>query len=401
MKILQINSVCGVTGTGRIVTDLYDTAVSRGHDCVIAYGEHKFHNDPGNRKTIEIGSMQDCRLHAVATRLWDAQGFASKKATKEFLRNVDEYEPDVVHLHNLHGYYMNVELLFRYLKQKKVKVVWTLHDCWPYTGHCVYYQGAGCDKWKTMCHDCPLTKQYPGSLGIDRSQANFRRKQELFTGMEDMIVLVPSHWLEIQVRESFLHEYPIRIVYNGIDLDTFHPTESNFRKKYGLEDKFIVLGAANVWEERKGLATFLRLSERLGEDAQIVLVGLSKEQIEALPERILGLSRTDTPGELAEIYTAADVFVTPGREETFGLTVAEAMACGTWPIVYADTACAEVVEQGKGQIVTGDLPELEATIRECRNRGIPEKPTEIAAAAACFSKHRFGREVMDIYEEKA
>ena len=154
-----------------------------------------------------------------------------------------------------------------------------------------------------MCHDCPLTKQYPGSLGIDRSQANFRRKQELFTGMEDMTVLVPSHWLEIQVRESFLQEYPIQVVYNGIDLDTFHPTESNFRKKYGLEDKFIVLGAANVWEERKGLATFLRLSERLGEDAQIVLVGLSKEQIEALPERILGLSRTDTPGELAEIYT--------------------------------------------------------------------------------------------------
>lgn len=397
MKILQINSVCGVTGTGRIVTDLYDTAVNNGHDCVIAYGEHKFHNDPGNRKAIEIGTMRDCRMHAVATRLWDAQGFASRHATEEFLKKVEEYQPDVVHLHNLHGYYMNLELLFRYLKQRKCKVVWTLHDCWPFTGHCVYFQGADCDKWKTECHDCPLTRQYPGSLFVDRSRQNYRKKQELFTGLEDMTLLVPSYWLERQVRESFLREYPIRVVYNGIALETYHPTESDFRKKYGLENKFVVLGVANVWEERKGLSTFLRLAEKLNADYKIVLVGLSKEQIEMLPVNILGLPRTDTPTELAQIYTAADVLVNPGREETFGLNVAEAMACGTWPIVYADTACAEVVEQGTGQIVVGDLPEMEAAIRKCREQGVPQG---IEAAAACFSRDRFGREVIAIYEEK-
>ena len=146
MKILQINSVCGVTGTGRIVTNLYDATQKQGHECIIAYGEHKFQNQPGNRKAIEIGTMRDCNLHAAVTRLWDAQGFGSRKATEEFLKRVEEYRPDVVHLHNLHGYYLNIELLFRYLKQKKVRVVWTLHDCWPFTGHCVYYQNAECDK---------------------------------------------------------------------------------------------------------------------------------------------------------------------------------------------------------------------------------------------------------------
>ena len=172
MKILQVNSVCGVTGTGRIVTDLYDAAVNNGHDCIIAYGEHKFHNDPGNRKTIEIGTMWDCKMHAVATRLWDAQGFSSRRATIEFLKKVEEYHPDVVHLHNLHGYYINIELLFRYLKRKKIKVVWTLLDCWPFTGHCVFFQQVGCDKWKEECRLCPLSRQYPASMGIDRSRQN-------------------------------------------------------------------------------------------------------------------------------------------------------------------------------------------------------------------------------------
>ena len=396
MKILQINSVCGVTGTGRIVADLYEAAVNRGHECIIAYGEHKFHNDPGTMQTMEIGTMRDCNLHAVATRIWDGQGFASRRATADFLKKVEEYQPDVVHLHNLHGYYLNIELLFRYLKQKKIKVVWTLHDCWPFTGHCVYFQNAGCDKWKTECSHCPLTKEYPASLLLDRSKQNYHKKKELFTGIEDMTLIVPSHWLEKQVQESFLKEYPIRVVYNGINLETYHPTASNFRAKYHLQDKFIVLGVANVWSERKGLSTFLQLAERLGEDYKVVLVGLSKEQIETLPENVLGFPRTDTPRELAEIYTAADIFLNPGREETFGLNVAEAMACGTWPIVYADTACAEVVEQGMGQIVTGDLPELERAIRERREQGVEG----IEAAAKVFSKERFGQEMINIYEEK-
>ena len=176
MKILQINSVCGVTGTGRIVTNLYDAAQKQGHECIIAYGEHKYQNHPGDRKTIEIGTMRDCNLHAAATRLWDAQGFASRRATEEFLKKVDEYAPDIVHLHNLHGYYLNIDLLFRYLKQKKLKVVWTLHDCWSFTGHCVHFLEVGCDKWKTECGHCPLTRQYPASLSTALRRTTVEKK---------------------------------------------------------------------------------------------------------------------------------------------------------------------------------------------------------------------------------
>lgn len=395
MKILQINSVCGITGTGRIAADLYHAAVSRGHDCRIAYGEHKYQNAPGDMQTLEIGTLWDCRAHALLTRLFDMQGFGSRRATRRFLNEADAYAPDVIHLHNLHGYYINIELLFQYLKQRKVRVVWTLHDCWAFTGHCVHFQSIGCGKWKERCHDCPLVRQYPASLGADRSRENYLKKKELFTGLEDMTILVPSHWMESRVRESFLKDYRIKVVYNGIDLNTYRPTAGDFRQKHGLERQFIVLGVANVWNERKGLNVFLRLADLLGEGYHIVLAGLNAAQIAQLPDRILGLPRTDTASELAEIYTAADVFVNPGREETFGLNVAEAMACGTYPIVYADTACAEVVEQGIGRTVTGDVPELADAIRDYRAGGLAEG---IRRYAEAFSLERFGSEVLAVYE---
>ncbi len=391
---MHINSVCGVTGTGRIVADLYKAAVDQGHECRIAYGEHKYQNTPGDMQTMKIGSLRGNQMHALYTRLFDMQGFGSRRATEKFLREVSRYEPDIVHLHNLHGYYIHIALLFRYLKENKIKVVWTLHDCWPFTGHCVYFQSAGCERWKTGCYDCPLKREYPASMWVDASKKNYLRKKELFTGLQDMTLLVPSKWMEERVRRSFLKDYETRVVYNGIDLKTYRPNPGSFRSKHGLEKKFIVLGVANIWVERKGLGTFLELAGLLGEAYQIVLVGLNAEQIAALPKEILGLPRTDTAPELAEIYTAADVFVNPGREETFGLTVAEAMACGTWPIVYEGTACAEVVEQGTGQIIAGGVKELKEAIQAYKEQGPVEN---IEKFAAFFSTERFGREVLATY----
>lgn len=392
---MHINSVCGVTGTGRIVADLYKTAVSRGFDCRIAYGEHKYQNMPGDMQTMKIGTLRGNQVHALYTRLFDMQGFGSRRDTEMFLKEVDLYEPDIVHLHNLHGYYIHIGLLFQYLKEKKVKVIWTLHDCWPFTGHCVHFQSVGCERWKEGCHDCPLKKDYPASIWADRSQENYLRKKEFFTGLQDMMLLVPSKWMEARVRQSFLKDYETRVVYNGIDLKTYHPTPGFFRRKYGLEEKFIVLGVANIWVERKGLDIFLELAGLLDAEDQIVLVGLNAEQIAKLPKGILGLPRTDTAKELAEIYTAADVFVNPGREETFGLTVAEAMACGTWPIVYEGTACAEVVEQGVGQAVSGGVKELKEAIEAYKKQAPIEN---IDRHAAFFSTERFGEEVLAAYE---
>lgn len=394
MKILHINSVCGVTGTGRIVNDLCLEADNRGHQSIAAYGEHKFRNRGDNIETMRIGTLWDCYVHGIFTRLFDLQGFASERATRRFLREVDNYQPDVIHLHNLHGYYINVSLLFAYIKEKEIKTIWTLHDCWPITGHCVHFSNIACEKWKTQCDKCPLTKEYPASLLLDHSRRNHKKKKEAFQGVKDMTILVPSEWMAEKVKESFLKDYKLKVLYNGIDLGKYHPIKSDFRERYGLEDKIIVLGVANVWDERKGLPGFLELAKLLDEPYRIFLVGLSKKQMKGLPWNILGMEQTDKVEELAKAYTAADVFVTPSTEESFGLTVAEAVACGTWPIVYEGTACAEIVDHSIGDVVPRSIEEIRRAIL----RYTTGKNTEhLEQYAKFFSKERFSEEVLAIY----
>lgn len=395
MKILHINSVCGVTGTGRIVTDLCQEAEAKGYHSIAAYGELKFQNQGNCIDTIQIGSRWDCYVHGMATRLFDLQGFASVNSTNNFLKKIDQYQPDVLHLHNLHGYYINIKLLFNYIKEKKVKTVWTLHDCWPITGHCVHFVNVSCEKWKTQCYSCPLTKDYPASYLIDNSRKNYQRKKKIFQGVENMTILVPSKWMAEKVKESFLNNYKLKVIYNGIDIERYHPVKSDFRKRYKIDDKIVVLGVANVWSERKGLKTFIELANLLNESYRIVLIGLNKEQIQGLPINIIGIERTDTVEELVKAYTAADVFVTPSTEETFGLTVAESIACGTWPIVYEGTACAEVVEHSIGEIVPRNVAEIQKAIIKYTTG---KRDEHIEQYAQFFSKERFAQEVLEIYQ---
>ncbi len=397
MKILHINSVCGVTGTGRIVADLCREANGRGHQSVAAYGEHQYRNQGQGVETIPIGNMTDCRVHALLTRAFDMQGFGSKAATRAFLREVDKFGPDVIHLHNLHGYYIHIKLLFEYLKERNMKTVWTLHDCWPMTGHCVYFTNAGCEKWKTQCENCPQKKEYPASLFLDRSRRNYMDKKAAFSGVKNMTLLVPSRWLGEKVRESFLNQYPVRVVYNGIDLQQYRPIQSDFRQKTGIGQRIMVLGVANVWNERKGLRAFLELADLLGEEYRVVLVGLNEDQLRGLPPNVIGQKRTDRVEKLAQIYSAADIFWNPGREETFGLNVAEAMACGAWPIVYEGTACAEVVEHGVGQVVPEGMENVKKAVLAYGTR---KKVPQIETYAQFFSKERFANEVIKIYEGK-
>jgi len=355
MKVLQINSVCGRGSTGRIATDLADILSEQGHECRIAYGRgtvpEKYQNI-----AVRIGTDWDVRFHGIKTRLFDRHGFGSRAATEKFLKWVQKYDPDVIHLHNIHGYYINIELLFEYLKKARKPVIWTLHDCWAFTGHCTHYTIAQCEQWKTRCANCTQTGKYPKSAGKSNCTANFEQKKRLFTGVHNLQIITPSNWLADQVRQSFLKEYGIKVIPNGIDLEAFQPTKSDFCKKYGLTDKKIVLGVANVWGPSKGLPDFTELSEYLDEHHKIVLVGLTKEQIRNLPDGILGLARTNNVKELAEVYSAADVFVNPSREETMGLVTVEAMACGTPVIVYDQTAVPEVVDPGCGFVVkAGDL----------------------------------------------
>lgn len=391
MKYLQISTVVSYTSVGRIMRQNYDEKKAQGWDCLIAYGRG---SDVEGYNTIKIGSNLDCRMHGVSTRLFDRHGYGSKKATKIFIEKMEEYKPDVIHLHNIHGYYINFEILFRWLKaHPERKVIWTLHDCWAMTGHCAYFTAVKCERWKTHCLQCPQKNRYPSSLLLSNACENYIRKKKAFTGVTGMTLVVPSHWLEGIVKESFLKEYKIEVVHNKIDTSLFKPTPSSFREKYRLENKKIILGVANVWEVRKGLNDFIKLTQMLDDQYVVVLTGLNKKQIKKISSKIsnvrivsdfeiknsenfskqlskyeggtaippgidnlyccitemLGkiahnkteamlicMERTANAVELAAIYTMADVFINPTYEDNYPTVNLEALACGT-PVVTYDT----------------------------------------------------------------
>lgn len=392
MKVLQINSVCGRGSTGRITTDLADVLAAHGHTCRIAYGRDTA-PERYRGTAVRIGGDRDVYLHGLKSLLLDAHGTGSTRATARAIEWIREYDPDVVHLHNVHGYYIDTRLLFRYLKEAGKPVVWTLHDCWAFTGHCSYFTMVDCDRWKTQCAHCVQKKAYPASLLWDRSKRNFQSKQELFTGLPNVTLVTPSNWLAGLVRQSFLKGYPVEAIPNGIDLDVFKPTPSDFRERHGLVGKQVLLGVANIWAPSKGLDDFIQLSSMLTDEQKIVLVGLSEKQIRTLPEGILGIRRTDSVQGLAEIYSAADVFVNPTHEDNFPTTNLEALACGTPVITYRtggspealDESCGAVVSEGAGNI----LPALSA---------LQVPPDACIRRAAQFEKKAQFEKYLQLYE---
>lgn len=364
MKILFVNSVCGIGSTGRICCDLADQLTAQGHECRIAYGRDGTVPEKYRHYGVRIGSGLSVRLHGIRARLLDDQGCGSRAATMKFLKWAEEFAPDLLWLHNIHGYYLNYPMLFDWIRaHPDMQVRWTLHDCWAFTGHCVHFTAVGCDKWKTGCESCPNKKDYPASLLRDNSRANYERKKAAFTGLPHMTLITPSGWLADLVRQSFLREYPVEVHDNPVDRDIFKPTPGDFRERYGLEDQKIVLGVASTWDERKGLSEFCRLAEMLGRGYRVVLVGLNEKQIRGLPAEMLGIERTNSPEELAEIYTAADVFANLSLEETFGMTTVESLYCGTPAVVYQGTACAEIAERYGGIAVPRGLEHVYAAVR--------------------------------------
>ena len=351
MKVLFINSVCGIGSTGRICTDLAQKFEEQGHEVRIAYGRKGTVPEQFQKYAVRIGTDFDCKMHAIQTRLFDTHGFGSKHATKEFLKWAEEYKPDLLWLHNLHGYYINVEMLLDWIKKHpEMQVKWTLHDCWAFTGHCSY---------------CSQLRRYPACFAMSSVSKNFERKRRAFTGVKNMTLITPSKWLADLTRQSFLKEYPVEVHYNTIDTNIFKPTPSDFRERYGLQDKIIVLGVANVWEDRKGLFDFYKLAEMLDDRYVIVLVGLSEKQIKDLPKNIKGIQRTNSPQELAAIYTAADVFVNPTYEDNYPTVNLEAEACGTKVITYDTGGCKETLHMKESALVqTGAIQVVAEMIEE-------------------------------------
>ena len=369
MKVYFINAVCGTGSTGNIIADLIGILRDGNHQSRVAFGV-------GEAKKVQPEEAFKCNtklgyyFHNALSRLTDHTGRYSALQTRLLVRDIKKFAPDVIHLHNLHGYYVNYELLFRYLKKCNKPIVWTLHDCWALTGHCTHFVGANCRQWKTGCQKCALLREYPTCYTGGDVKGNYRRKKAAFTTLSDLTIVTPSQWLADQVQQSYLNRYPVKVIHNGINTDVFCSRESDFRVKHGLKGKKIVLGVAGGWSDRKGLQDFYTLAKQLPEEYQIVLVGLTKAQIESLPENILGLLRTEDGVQLAEIYSAADVFVNLTYEDTFPTVNLEAQACGTPVVSYDVCGCPETIRPGCGETVPcGSIRQtVDAVIGWCQTK---------------------------------
>ena len=393
MKIVQINTVCGSGSTGKICLAVSRLLTLKGIENYILYASGNSDYPEG----IRYMTPMEVKRQALRSRLLGNYGFNSVAATKRLLKELDRIKPDVVHLHNLHGHNVHLEMLFSYLRERKVKVFWTFHDCWAFTGYCPHYDMIGCESWKTGCRKCPQKKHY--SWILDRSRTLFYRKRNTFKDI-DLTVITPSEWLAQQVGQSFLKDVPVKVIRNGIDLSVFYPRESDFRVKYSLENKYIVLGVAFGWGVRKGLDVFIELSKRLDERFKIVLVGTNVEIDAQLPENIISIHRTQDQAELAEIYTAADVFVNPTREEVLGLTNIEALACGTPVITFATGGSMEMLDDTCGCVVPkNDVDRLEKKIVEiCVTK--PFSSEDCINKSKSFSAEDKFEEYVAIYENK-
>lgn len=369
--LLQINVVVNKGSTGRIAEEIGQKAIAAGWESYIAYGRD---DRPSQSHKIKIGSNWDMRCHGLQTRVLDNHSLcmSSRNATKKLVKQIEDIKPDIIHLHNLHGYYINIEVLFDYLATKDIPIVMTLHDCWSFAGHCSHYVSVGCEKWKTECYECPLKNSYPASYVIDNSRNNYRIKKRLFNSVNNLTIVPVSDWLEGEVNQSFLNKHDIKRIYNGVDTSVFKPqyNNTNVREKYNIGSKFMLMGVATSWSKSKGWDDYMELSKRLSDDEVIVLVGLTEKKLSQLPTNIIGIKRTDSTEELAELYSAADIVLSLSYQETFGLTSAEGMSCGTPSIVYNRTASPELITKDTGFVVeAGNIDQLKEAIAKIKQRG--------------------------------
>ena len=404
-KLLQINPVIRVnTSTGRIMQEIGELAMQNGWECHIAYSKGRDGIRECRSDIIPVGNKWSTAWHGIETRLFDRHGLASSHATRQFVRKIEEIRPDVVHIHNIHGYFLNYQILFDYLSKAGIPVVWTVHDCWLYTGHCYYYSFAGCDRWQTGCHHCPQKKEFPTSLFCDRSRRNFEDKKAAFTSMPlDRMTIVPvSEWIRNEMRRSFLNANPFRVIHNGINTDIFNIYDDRqVRNTFGLGNRHILLGVASIWSREKGLDDFIRMADMLNEDEVVVLVGIKPEDRKRLPDNVVGIARTENIRQLAELYAAADVFVNPTWQDNYPTVNMEAIACGTPVVTYRTGGSVEVITPATGMIVEqGNLNELLKSIREIESKGKASYQEACRKYALLnFKKEDRYMEYLRLYEE--
>ncbi len=391
MKIVQINATCGRGSTGKICVSISKLLAEYKIENYILYCS----GDSDYPLGIKCADSNYIRRQSLKARLFGNWGFNSKKSTQKMIRELERIKPDIVHLHNIHGHDCHLEMLISYIKEKKIKVVWTFHDCWAFTGYCMYFDAVGCDKWKTGCNNCRQRRDYSWSL--DRSSALYQKKKELLAGL-DITVITPSKWLASIARESFLRDYPIKTINNGINLEIFKYTPSDLKRKYKLTDKLIVLGVSFGWSKRKGLDVFIELSKRLPEKYQIILVGTDSAVDKILPNNIISIHRTQSQLELAEIYTAANVFVNPTREDNYPTVNMEALACGAPVVTFRTGGSPEIPDETCGSVV--DIDDFDALKKEifriCETGPYSQKMC--LKKSAEFDQNERFKEYLELYE---
>jgi len=342
-KIVQINTVRNGS-TGSIMMKIHNKLLSENYESYVDWGRG---SKSRNKNEICMNDKLGVYFHVIYARLTGRVGFASKKATLKLLKKLDYIKPDIIHLHNIHGYYINIELLFNYIKKNNIKVVWTLHDCWSFTGHCTHFETIQCKKWKKGCKDCQLKYNYPKSF-IDSSSWCFFKKKNLFTKDLNITIVTPCEWLKNMVEKSFFKNNKIIVINNGVDKKKFRKLEPKkllFKEKYNLKDKTIILGVAFPWTIKKGLNIFYELSQKLSKEYKIVMVGLSKHQLKKIPKNIIGFGKIDNIDMLVDLYNSADVFLNPTYEDTYPTTNLEAIECGTPIIGFNSGGTAETIKK--------------------------------------------------------
>ncbi|MBN1777107.1 MAG: glycosyltransferase [Clostridiales bacterium] len=384
MRVAHINVVSGLS-TGRIAAGICESLQDAGHAALLCYARGEI---PEAIPSYRIGSRLDTLAHAALSRAFDCAGFLSNRATKTLVHQLSLYKPDVVHLHNLHGYYLNLPVLMEYLGEADIPVVWTLHDCWLFTGHCAHYAMARCERFRAGCHHCPNKREYPASWGLDRSKQNWLKKREILTALDNLTLVAPSEWLAGEAQKSFLNKFPVRVLPSGIDLNAFRPVgEGDVQAvidRYGLRrhgGKPIILSAASAWRAAKGINDLMKLQDILGGEAVVVAVGLTPRQMEYLPPEMIGVPMIYGQDTLRALYTAADICISLSYEESQGLTLIEALACGTQVVCYDQTALPEIVTEDTGLAVPAGS--VQAAADACRE--LLENPKD---PAACLARAR-------------
>lgn len=405
-KLLQINPVVRTsTSTGKIMRALGELAMTAGWESYIAYSRARDGVPEHTSELVPVGNWIDLAGHWLATRLFDAHGLASRRSTRELIKRIEAIDPDIVHIHNLHGYFLNYPLLCDFLARRGKPVIWTVHDCWLFTGHCYHYASTACSRWQTGCHDCPQKTAFPKSWLFDRSQQNWRDKRQALTALPDLTLVVVSEWMRGEISRSFLRELPCRVIHNGIDLNTFQPREeADVQGRYGITARHFALAVAAIWIPEKGFDDLLAFASRLHSDEQLVVVGqMTPRQRKRLPANVIPVSRTSDARALAELYTAATAVINPTWQDNYPTVNLEATACGTPVITYRTGGSVESVPAGTGFVVeqgdTAAMADRFHQIREQNAASFREACTQFAREH--FAKEDRFRDYIDLYESLA